>query len=121
LAQPVYALTVAINRDIAAGIAKAAAAHNAHVCGLFICHTCQGREKDLELAMEILNPRPGICIVGGGLGDEDAAIVERTYEAFCARTETKGLFVRVTPGTLEKYGRAGVFNYVMEELEKKFG
>ena len=60
-------------------------------------------------------------IIGGGFSDDEAQAATKAWGEYVKEVGVEGTaVVRVSPGTLEKVGPAGVTDYVLEELKTKF-
>src|SRR5271169_4489787 len=62
-----------------------------------------------------LAPRPKALIIGGGFSDEEAEGAIKAWEEYVKEVGVEGTAViRVSPGTLQKVGPAGVADWVVE-------
>ncbi len=73
---------------------------------------------ELRAALDAAKERPRGLLIGGGFSDEEAAEGEAAFRAWDPSATL--VVVRVTPGTVEKVGPAGVAGWIKGELDARF-
>ena len=76
---------------------------------------------NIAVISRALAPRPKVLIIGGGFSDEQAEGAIEAWDEYVKEVGVEGTAViRVTPGTLQKVGAAGIVDWLVEELKVKF-
>jgi hypothetical protein len=116
---PIPCLTLGKFRHIAEGISSRLTPHNFSVTAILDENSFS--PANVGIVSRALFPRPKALIIGGGFSDDETKAATKAWEEYVKEVGAEGTaVVRVSPGTLEKVGPAGVADYVIEELKSKF-
>jgi hypothetical protein len=117
--QLIHCVALGKYRTVAESIAEALIKHNYALQALLDEDIYT--PESLDVVLRALVPRPKALILGGNFSDEQVAPGIKVWEKYVQDVGGSGtVLVRVSPGTLERIGKEGLSDWIIQELDKTY-